>query len=235
MTMFNPTVSPVESASYVEPYATPDTKDKNELDQDDFMLLLVEQLKNQDPLEPMSSTDFTAQLAQFSALEQQTETNDNLALLQDYSATLNRLSALDMIGKDVEYDGSGSGTIAINGDGQPISLDFELADAANDVVIDIYNSAGGRVETLDLGAFDLGQQSYNWDGRDTNGNSFPEGNYTYNVTARDELNQLVNTTVNSKGEVQGVETDPTNGNTVLVLTNGTRVGIDKVLAVEGAG
>ncbi len=235
MTMFNPTVSPVESASYVEPFAAPKAEDKTDLDKDDFMLLLVEQLKNQDPLEPMDSTDFTAQLAQFSSLEQQTKTNDNLALLQDYSATLNRLSALDMIGKNVEYDGSGSGSIVMNGDGQPIPLDFELADGAHDVVVDIYNDVGGRVETLELGAFDLGPQSYNWNGKDSDGNSFPPGNYSFNVTARDELGQLVDTTVNGKGEVQGVETDPANGNTVLVLTNGTRVGIDMVLGVERLG
>jgi len=235
MTMFNPTVSPVESASYVEPYAVPKPEDKTDLDKNDFMLLLVEQLKNQDPLEPMDSTDFTAQLAQFSALEEQTKTNENLALLQDYSATLNRLSALNMIGKKVEYDGSGSGSITINDDGQPIPIDFELADGAHNVVVDIYNSAGGRVETLELGAFDLGQQSYNWNGKDVDGNSFPAGKYSFNVIARDELGQLVATNVNGKGEVRGIETDPQNGNTVLVLSNGSRVGIDKILGVEGVG
>ncbi len=235
MTMFNPTVGVVDSASYVEPFAPPETKKNGDVDKNDFLLLLVEQLKNQDPLEPMDGTDFTAQLAQFSSLEQQTSMNDNLKLLQDYSATLNRLSALDMIGKKVEYDGSGSGSAMLNGDGQPISLDFELADGAQSVVIDIYNSVGGRVETLNLGAFDLGSQSYNWNGKDSDGNSFPPGNYSFNVTARDELGQLVNTVVNGKGEVQGIETDPQNGNTVLVLTSGARVGIDQVLGVEGFG
>ncbi|RLB66827.1 MAG: hypothetical protein DRH03_11750 [Deltaproteobacteria bacterium] len=233
MTMFNPTVGVVESASYVEPFAPPETKNKDDIGKDEFLLLLVEQLKNQDPLEPMDGTDFTAQLAQFSSLEQQTKMNDNLSLLQDYSATLNRLSALDMIGKKVEYDGAGSGSITVSGDGQPIPLDFELADGAHNVMVDIYNSAGGRVETLELGAFDLGLQSYNWNGKDADGNSFSSGNYSFNVTARDELGQLVATTVNGKSEVQGIETDPKNGNTVLVLSNGSRVGIDKVLGVEG--
>jgi len=235
MTMFNPTVGVVDSANYVEPFASPDAKKKGEVDKNDFLLLLVEQLKNQDPLEPMDGTDFTAQLAQFSSLEEQTLTNDNLKLLQDYSATLNRLSALNMIGKKVEYDGSGSGSVNLNGDGQPVPFDFELADGAHDVVIDIYNSEGGRMDTLELGAFDMGKQSYNWNGKDSEGNSFPEGNYTFNVTARDEMGQLVNSTVNGSGEVQGIETDPKNGNTVLVLTNGARVGIDQVLGVKGLG
>jgi flagellar basal-body rod modification protein FlgD len=233
--MFNPTVGVVDSANYVEPFATPEVEKKDDIGKDAFLLLLVEQLKNQDPLEPMDGTDFTAQLAQFSSLEQQTSINDNLKLLQDYSATLNRLSALDMIGKKVEYDGSGSGTAAVTGDGQPIVLDFELADNAEEVVIDIYSSSGGRVDTIELGYFDLGKQSYNWNGKDADGNSFPEGNYTFNVTARDELGQVVSSTVNGRGEVQGIETDPKNGNTVLILVDGTRVGIDQVLGVEGIG
>lgn len=234
MTMFNPTVGIVEGASYSDPFAVP-TVDKNEdVNKEDFLLLLVEQLKNQDPLEPMDGTDFTAQLAQFSSLEQQTAMNDNLALLQDYSATLNRLSALDMIGKEVEFDGVGSGSVAINGDGQPIPLNFELADNAQEVVVDIYNDAGGRVATLEIGYYDLGPQSFNWNGKDADGNVFSEGRYSFEVNARDELGQLVTSTVNGSGEVQGIETDPRNGNTVLVLADGTRVGIDQVLGVKAA-
>ena len=235
MTMFNPTVGVVDSASYVEAFAPPETKKNDDIGKDAFLLLLVEQLKNQDPLEPMDGTDFTAQLAQFSSLEQQTAMNDNLMLLQDYSATLNRLSALDMIGKKIEYDGSGSGSIMIDGDGQPIPLDFELADNAHEVVIDIYNSDGGRVDSFELGSYDMGQQSFNWNGKDTEGKNFPEGDYTFNVTARDELGQFVKSIVNGSGEVQGIETDPKNGNTVLVLNNGTRIGIDQVLGVKGLG
>lgn len=232
MTMFNPTVGVVEGASYSDPYATPVADNKDDIGKEAFLMLLVEQLKNQDPLEPMDGTDFTAQLAQFSSLEQQTSMNDNLKLLQDYSATLNRLSALDMIGKAVEYDGHGSGSVAVNGDGQPIALNFELLDNAQNVVIDIYNDAGGRVATLELGYHDLGSQSFNWNGKDADGNAFPEGKYSFEIVARDEQNNLVATMVNGGGEVQGVETDPKNGNTVLVLSDGTRVGIDKVLSVK---
>ncbi len=232
MTMFNPTVGIVEGASYSDPFAVPVKSNDDDIGKDAFLLLLVEQLKNQDPLEPMSGTDFTAQLAQFSSLEQQTTTNDNLMLLQDYSATLNRLSALDMIGKAVEFDGSGAGSATINGDGQPVPLNFELADNAQEVVIDIYNDAGGRVATLELGYHDLGPQSFNWNGKDADGNALAEGHYTFEMTARDELGQLVTSSVNGGGEVHGVETDPANGNTVLVLVDGTRVGIDQVVSVR---
>ncbi len=232
MTMSNPTVGIISGASYSDPFAVSSNDKTEDVSKEDFLLLLVEQLKNQDPLEPMDGTDFTAQLAQFSSLEQQTAMNDNLALLQDYSATLNRLSALDMIGKAVEFDGGGAGSATVKGDGQPIPLNFELADNAQEVVVDIYNDAGGRVATLELGYYDLGSQNYNWNGKDADGNDLAEGNYTFEVTARDELGQLVTSSVKGSGEVRGVETDPKNGNTVLVLVNGTRVGIDQVMGVR---
>ncbi|MBN2807882.1 MAG: hypothetical protein JXR80_00115 [Deltaproteobacteria bacterium] len=234
MSMSNPTVGIITGASYSDPFAIPAKGKSDEVSKEDFLLLLVEQLKNQDPLEPMDGTDFTAQLAQFSSLEQQTAMNDNLALLQDYSATLNRLNALEMIGKNVEFDGSGAGSAAIKGDGQPVPLDFELADNAQEVTVDIYNEAGGRVATLELGYYDLGAQSYNWNGKDANGNALTEGHYTYEVVARDEMGQIVSTSVNGSGEVRGVETDPANGNTILVLVDGTRVGIDQVVGVSAS-
>jgi flagellar basal-body rod modification protein FlgD len=196
------------------------------------MMLLVEQLKNQDPLEPMDSTDFTAQLAQFSSLEQQTQTNDNLELLQDYSATLNRLSALNMIDREVEYSGQGEGSVKLSGDGGPAPLAFNLADNAQQVTVEVYNESGGRVATLNLGYYDLGNQVYNWNGRDSQGESLPAGNYTYKVRAADEMGQSVQTTVDGRGLVQGVATDPQTGNTVLILDNGSQVGIDQVVAVN---
>ncbi|MBN2705108.1 MAG: hypothetical protein JXR89_01550 [Deltaproteobacteria bacterium] len=232
MSMFNSNVSAVEGATYSDPFAIPTTGKKDDIGKEDFLLLLVEQLKNQDPLEPMDGTDFTAQLAQFSSLEQQTATNENLTLLQEYSATLNRLNALNMIGREVEFDLGGSGSAKIAGDGQPVALNFELADNAQEVTIDIFNQDGGRVATLELGYYDLGSQEYNWNGKDGEGNALPAGDYTYEVYARDELGQLVDVAVNGSGEVTGIETDPQNGNTLLVLLSGARIGIDQVLAVK---
>ncbi len=232
MTMFNSAVGTVESASYSDPFATPTKQDQAEIGKDEFLLLLIEQLKNQDPLEPMDSTDFTAQLAQFSSLEQQTKMNDNLQLLQDYSATLNRLSSLEMIGKEVEFDGQGNGSVELSGDGQPVPLKFDLADNAQNVVVKVYNQAGGQVAALDLGYFDPGTQTFNWNGRDTDGSLLPGGSYTYRVSARDEMGQQVQVSVNGRGTVRGVETDPENGSTMLVLENGSKVGIDQVIAVN---
>ena len=85
---------------------------------------------------------------------------------------------------------------------------------------------------LDLGYYDMGSQSFNWNGKDADGNDLLEGNYTFEVTARDELGQLVASSVNGNGEVKGVETDPRNGNTVLVLTSGVRIGIDQIVSVS---
>jgi flagellar basal-body rod modification protein FlgD len=232
MSIFGTHSPVIEGASYSDPFAPPEQKRHDEIGKDEFLMLLVEQLKNQDPLEPMDSTDFTAQMAQFSSLEQQTQMNDNLELLQDYSATLNRLSALNMIDREVEFSSQGEGTVKLTGNGDPAPLTFNLADNAQRVVVDVYNESGGRVATMELGYYDLGDHVYNWNGKDNQGGSLPSGNYTYKVRAADEMGQSVQATVDGHGIVQGVATDPQTGNTVLMLDNGKQVGIDQVVAVN---
>ncbi len=78
--------------------------DKNSLGKDDFMTLLVAQLQAQDPTNPMDAQDFSAQLAQFSTVEQMFNVNENLAALQQSQIALNNTSALTLIGKTNQVD-----------------------------------------------------------------------------------------------------------------------------------
>ena len=77
-----------------------------ELDRDAFLNLLITQLQNQDPLDPTDSVEFTAQLAQFSSLEQLGNVNDNLKLLQDFQASINNSQAVSLIGKEITASGN---------------------------------------------------------------------------------------------------------------------------------
>ena len=72
-----------------------------EMDRDAFLSLLITQLQNQDPLNPTDSTEFTAQLAQFSSLEQLGNVNENLKQLQDFQASINNSQAVSLIGKEI--------------------------------------------------------------------------------------------------------------------------------------
>ena len=202
---------------------------KAALGQEQFLKLLIEQLKNQDPLNPMDSTDFTAQLAQFSSLEQLFGINKNLAAMQDYSATTNRLSALDMIGKQVTF--SGSGTVSLGEEVGSVPLKFDLADNANQVTVTITNETGQEVARLDLGYQDAGSRQISWDGLDENGQPLPAGNYNFQVTAADEMGNSVDVTLYGSGLVRGIETDSDTGQTVVVLASG-QVPIDDIVGVR---
>ena len=202
---------------------------KAALGQEQFLKLLIEQLKNQDPLNPMDSTDFTAQLAQFSSLEQLFGINKNLAAMQDYSATTNRLSALDMIGKQVTF--SGSGTVSLGEEVGSVPLKFDLADNANQVTVTITNETGQEVARLDLGYQDAGSRQISWDGLDENGQPLPAGNYNFQVTAADEMGNSVDVTLYGSGLVQGIGTDNDSGKTVVILASG-QVAIDQIVGVR---
>jgi len=199
------------------------------LGQEQFLKLLIEQLKNQDPLNPVDSTDFTSQLAQFSSLEQLFDVNKNLAAMQDYSATTNRLSALDMIGKQVTF--TGSGTVSLGEEVGSVPLKFDLADNANQVTVTITNETGQEVARLDLGYQDAGSRQISWDGLDENGQPLPAGNYHFQVAAADEMGNSVAVTLYGSGLVQGIETDNDTGKTVVVLASG-QVPIDEIVGVR---
>lgn len=202
---------------------------KAALGQEQFLKLLIEQLKNQDPLNPMDSTDFTSQLAQFSSLEQLFDVNKNLAAMQDYSATTNRLSALGMIGKQVTF--TGSGTVSLGTEVGSVPLKFDLADNANQVTVTITNEAGQEVARLDLGYQDAGSRQISWDGLDANGQPLPAGDYHFQVTAADEMGNSVAATLYGSGLVQGIGTDDETGKTVVVLASG-QVPIDEIVGVR---
>jgi len=199
------------------------------LGQEQFLTLLIEQLKNQDPLNPVDSTDFTAQLAQFSSLEQLFDVNKNLAAMQDYSATTNRLSALSMIGKQVTF--TGSGTVALGAESNSVSIKFDLADNANQATVTITNETGQEVARLDLGYQDAGSRQISWDGLDENGQPLPAGSYHFQVAAADEMGNSVAVILYGSGLVQGIGTDNDTGKTVVILASG-QVPIDEIVGVS---
>jgi flagellar basal-body rod modification protein FlgD len=180
--------------------ATLATPAPNILGKEDFLYLLVTQLKSQDPLEPMKSTEFTAQLAQFSSLEQLCIINENLGYLQLYQASLNNSQAVAFIGKTVKASGN---SIYLT-DGVPDDIHFELAEDAISSFINIYDYAGNLVRTIEVGALNAGEQTIEWDGTDNEGNKFPDGKYVFEVLATDVNGDMVRTTTYITGRVTGV-------------------------------
>jgi flagellar basal-body rod modification protein FlgD len=195
------------------------------LGKDAFLKLLITQLQYQDPLNPADSTEFTAQLAQFSSLEQLSNVNENLATLKLYQASINNAQAVSFIGKEIVAKGK---ALEVRS-GQASSCDFELEAAASRVVVSIYDASGGFVADIVGTAANAGKQSLTWDGRDRNGNSVPDGAYSFEVQAEGESGNKVGVTTYSKGTVRGVTFD--DGITYLVVGDG-KVAIGDVTQVN---
>jgi len=174
-------------------------KSTKELSQEDFLSLLITQLQNQDPLNPMEGADFTAQLAQFTSLEELYEVNKNLVSIQEGLSNQSEEAMLELIGKTVKANDD---TILVS-DGSTISGAYTLDEAA-DVTISVYDSEGYEIRTLYHYGQDAGEYDINWDGRDNSGEKVEDGIYYYEVAAKDENGNSVDANTYICGEVTGI-------------------------------
>ena len=185
----------------------------NILGKDDFLNLLVTQLRHQDPLSPMESAEFTSQLAQFSSLEQMNNVNTNLELLQLYQASINNSQAVDFIGKTIKAQGNSIGVA----DGIADQIHFDLAENAIDVIIHIYDSQRNIIKTIQPGGLNAGAQGVEWDVTDNDGNKVPDDTYTFEVIATDTDTNPVSATTLITASVRGVSFK--DGTTYLLAGN----------------
>lgn len=168
--------------------------------QDDFLKLLIAQLQNQDPLQPMDNQQFAVQLATFNSLEQLIGINDKLGSLQTAQGTTNQFNAASLIGKEVETSGN---TLNLQGSG-PAKISYQLAANAARVVVNVQDAAGALVRQLSLGAQATGDQSILWDGKDATGRAVSPGIYNFEVNAFDLNGKQIQATGRIKGTVTAV-------------------------------
>ena len=195
-----------------------------ELDKDAFLSLLITQLQNQDPLNPTDSVEFTAQLAQFSSLEQLGNVNENLKQLQNFQASINNSQAVSLIGKEITTNGN-SLSLA---DGQPAGCDFKLDGGASLVVVSIYDDTGDFVTSFESQNLSAGQHTLYWDGIDKNGNSAAPGNYTFEVMAADADGNNIKTATFYSGSVEKVVFE---NNTTYLISGGQKMALGDVIQV----
>lgn len=176
-----------------------------------FLALLTTQLRNQDPLSPLDSNQFTQQIVQMTGVEQQLLTNDLLQSLVDRGSGVG--DAVSYIGRQVTAD-SASARLA-NG---AANWTYTLPSAAASATLEIKNSAGAVVWRGAAPSTTAGDHAFAWDGKGLSGNSLPDGTYSLSVAAQTAAGQAVPATTSFTGVVTGVET--VNGVTTLVTTAG---------------
>lgn len=161
-----------------------DPQGKSQLGQQDFLQLLVSQLQNQDPLNPQDGAQFAAQLAQFNSVEQLIQVNSGLQDLQFsqdlMGASITNSMAASLTGKEVR---ALSSQIYLSTEGNT-DINFELNDSAQEVEIIIKTKSGAEVRRESLSGTPKGDNNWNWDGLNNNGERMGEGEYTVEIVAK---------------------------------------------------
>lgn len=199
-------------------YATGSLTGGSVMGKEDFLKLMLAQLKNQDPQSPMDGTQFASQLAQFTSLEQLMNLNDSMdtSINANYYLTqsINNTLAATLIGKDVKLNGS---TFQFNGQDHA-TLGYNLSTAANSVTIKIYNETGQLVKTINDAPKNSGDNKLNWDFTDNDGNSVPQGKYRFEIDARNADSNPISNSTYVLGKIDGVKF--TGYGTMLVVNGG---------------
>ncbi len=194
------------------------------LGEDAFLKLLTTQLRFQDPLKPVGSTEFVSQLAQFSQLEQTTSMKKIMQTSVNYMGSLNNFGAAGLIGKEVKGVGGAISLTAKN----PSNFTYRLEGDADETTIQVSNKEGDIVRTIQARSQAAGVKTATWDGLDSNGNAMPSGEYTYTVAAADRSGNPVKTTTYTQGRVSSVTVE--NGIAYLTV-NGEKIAASSVVNI----
>jgi flagellar basal-body rod modification protein FlgD len=194
------TISDIQSAGN-KAQAAESKKDKSALGKDEFLKLLTNQLQHQDPTEPMDNTAFVAQLAQFSSLEQMSNTNDTLTKMLTGQTSALQTTSAQMVGKTAMLTGT--------------EVDFEPGDLAARigvnlekparVTVAIQDDTGATINSLPPMDLTAGDHKILWDGSNSDGEAAGYGTFKAIVTAVGTDGQVVSFTQTGSARITGMQ------------------------------
>ena len=191
-------------------------------DFDTFIKLLTAQAMYQDPLEPMDNTEYASQLAEFSMVEQQVLTNDNLSTVHEQLGLGNMASLTGWVGMEVrapapaQFDGT-----------NPVNIAPNPAAAADEVTLIVRNESGNEVNRIVL---PVSAEPYDWDGTDFDGDTVAPGAYTFIVESKLEGEVILSETAEVYTDV--TETRMQGSDVVLITETGTAILASTVTALR---
>ena len=192
-------------------------------DQDVFLQLYIEQLKNQDPTEPQDTGDMVSQMAQFSSLERLTAMATEMSSMTEALMSNQALTASTLVGKSVYVDGE-SATVT---DGSSVSIKTSFPDDAQTTTLNILDSSGEVVKSVTLT-----DESYTWDGTDDDGNVVENGEYTFSVTSRNADGEVTELSTQVPARINSVTINGSDGTTLNVQGYGSLALSDEIEIVS---
>ncbi len=202
------------------------TGTQSKMGKDAFLQLLVTQLKLQDPTNPLDDKQLIAQLAQFSSLESLNNIQNTVEKLASKFDDSNILSGLKFLGTEVRAPGNE----IVKQDGEISQVTYKLNGDATRTYVNIFDQYGNIVNTVELGPKNQGTYTFEWDGKDFDGNVLPDGQYSlaFGAEGPDGESVLIDTEV--YGKVVGVTKQ--DSNIILELEDGRKVSMDQVESVS---
>ena len=197
-----------------------------QIGKDAFLNLLILQLRNQDPMDPLENEAMLAQLAEFSALEEVQNLGEAMQNQVAATESVNNAIATTLIGKDVKAVGD---QFAFDGE-TAVNLEFRLQ-APGTATLQVLDRSGAVVSELAVTDDGLGWGEHQWSGRDANGNLLPEGDYSFRVTQQADDGQSLPATTFVTGEISGVRFS--DGVTYLVVGD-NHITLSEVLEINSA-
>lgn len=173
----------------------------DKLDKDAFMKLMLAQMKNQDPTNPLKSHEMAAQLAQFSSLEQLQNVNDNLGDLKTAQKPTETYQSLNFIGKAVM--GDASKVTRLKGDKQH-EFSFSLPDDVQKATVQVKDENGEVVRKIELRDLKKGENSWTWNGQNEAGHVQATGEYRFVIDAKNQFDKKVDVKTDFEGIISGV-------------------------------
>lgn len=189
-----------------------------------FLKMLTAQAKYQDPLEPIDSSEYAAQLAQFSMVEQQVLSNDLLAALTAQLGSGNMAQMANWIGMEART------TAPVQFDGSPITITPNPAAVSDEVFLVIYDSNGQEVQRRSI---PVSAEPVEWAGVADDGTPFENGLYSFEVESRANGQLLLSDPAETYARITEARTQA--GETVLILEGGSAVLASSVSGLREAG
>jgi flagellar basal-body rod modification protein FlgD len=190
-----------------------------------FLKLLTTQLQNQDPLNPMDTSEYTQQLVQYSQVEQEMQQTGTLNNILASLSSQGVSQASSFIGREARFD---TDTAGLKGDATP-TWTYALPNKPSTLTATIKNSDGKVVKEIKLDPATEGR--FTWDGKLDDGSTAPDGAYTLSLSAKTDSGADIQTTINAVGIVKDVVTD---GQNVLLGVNGLRYSLQGLVGVSSA-
>ena len=203
--------------------AAPQTRKTDQLGQEDFLKLLVAQMKNQDPSNPVENGEFLGQIAQFSMVSGIDDLGTSFDGIASSLFSTQAMQASQLVGKDVLVE-SDTATLTSGG---AVSGVIGLSEPARNVTLRIHDMTGSLVRTISLGSLGAGSNKFGWDGIDLAGNAAPKGDYM--VLAEGLVNgTLQGLPLQVFSRVESIAVDRANNSVAVSLAGNKTTGISQI-------